>query len=301
MHHISFITTIKICDGYEFLLDRINVYILNIQKFCEKYEITYEILICEQIDEKNKFLIGDKIINNTNVKIIPLEQNYYNPFKYNLIESYGKNACLKEANSKFTCMTSADQIFSEEFFVYIKNLKLKTFYRCATFEIPEINVKEIYETPSEIDNILKTVYSQTERTLCNPGCFEDNLSPNKLGQKSGDIMILDTVSFKNIGGWPENECFIHVDTTVCHIIWNNLFNIIVPNQNICTYTMQQTNRNHGTKEKQYIWAINKNGNIEIVDSPIPGSVHIDHESYQYIKACSHSTNNLIRKPHLNKD
>ena len=121
MKHISFITTIKICKGYEFLVDRINVYILNIQKYCEIYNITYEILICEQINEKNIFLIEDKLINHKNVKIIKLNQTYYNPFDYNLIESYGKNACLKEADSKFTCMTSADQIFSEEFFIYIQN------------------------------------------------------------------------------------------------------------------------------------------------------------------------------------
>jgi hypothetical protein len=98
MKHISFITTIKICEGYDFLVDRINVYILNIQKYCEKYDITYEILICEQINEKNIYLIGDKLINNKNVILLKLEQRYFNPFNYNLIESYGKNTCLKAAN-----------------------------------------------------------------------------------------------------------------------------------------------------------------------------------------------------------
>ena len=57
---LSFITTIKICKNYEFLIDAINLYILNIQHFCEKYDISYEILICEQINEKN---INDEYIN----------------------------------------------------------------------------------------------------------------------------------------------------------------------------------------------------------------------------------------------
>ena len=43
--HISFITTIKICPGYEWLLDRINIYILNIQHYCKKYDIPYDKLI----------------------------------------------------------------------------------------------------------------------------------------------------------------------------------------------------------------------------------------------------------------
>jgi hypothetical protein len=53
MVHISFITTIKICNGYEFLVERINLYILIIQHYCKKYDITYEILICDNINDKN--------------------------------------------------------------------------------------------------------------------------------------------------------------------------------------------------------------------------------------------------------
>ncbi len=46
---LSFITTIKICKDYEFLIDRINLYILNIQHYCEKYDILYEILILRSL------------------------------------------------------------------------------------------------------------------------------------------------------------------------------------------------------------------------------------------------------------
>jgi hypothetical protein len=285
MKHISFITTIKICEGYEFLVDRINVYILNIQKYCEKYDISYEILICEQINEKNIYLIGDKLINQKNVILIKLEQRYFNPFNYNLIESYGKNACLKEANSKFTCMTSADQIFSEAFFVYVKGLQLNSFYRFATFEIPEIDVSPIYKDPTEIDGILETCFSQTEKRLCNPSCFDSNITPIKLGQKAGDIMVLDTESFRRIGGWPENECYLHVDTTVCAIIYKKGLDIIIPKPNICSYTMRQTRRDNGNKTLQYVYVFCDAVTIHLVYAGFPGAQIIDHEQYQWLKCC----------------
>ena len=287
MKHISFITTIKICEGYEFLVDRINVYILNVQKYCEKYDITYEILICEQVNEKNIFLIEDKLINMKNVNLIRLDQKYYNPFNYNLIESYGKNACLKEADSRFTCMTSADQIFSEEFFAYVKRLRLNSFYRFATFEIPEIDVSSIYKDSSEINGILETCFSQTKKRLCNPGCFDGDITPIKLGQKSGDIMILDTESFRRMGGWPENECYLHVDTTVCAIACKKGFDIVIPKQDICSYTMQQTRRDNGNKTPQYLYAFINNNMIHNVDADFPGAFIIDHEKFQWIKCCAY--------------
>lgn len=287
MKHISFITTIKICKGYEFLVDRINVYILNIQKYCEKYDIAYEILICEQINEKNIFLIQDKLINMINVKLITLDQKYYNPFNYNLIESYGKNACLKVADSKFTCMTSADQIFSEDFFVYVNSLRVNSFYRFATFEIPETDVSSIYTNPAEIDNVLETCFSQTEKRLCNSGCFNGDITPIKLGQKSGDIMLLDTESFRRMGGWPENDCYLHVDTTVCIIACKMGFDIVIPKQRICSYTMRQTCRDNGNKTLKYIYVICDEVAIYIVDADFPGASMITHEDYQWIKCCSY--------------
>ena len=284
MKHISFITTIKICEGYEFLVDRINVYILNIQNYCEKYDISYEILICEQINEKNIYLIGDKLINQKNVILLKLEQRYFNPFNYNLIESYGKNTCLKAANSKFTCMTSADQIFSEAFFVYVKGLQLNSFYRFATFEIPEIDVSAIYKDPAEIEGILETCFSQTEKRLCNPLCFSGgNITPVKLGQKAGDIMVLDTESFRRMGGWPENECYLHVDTAVCAIACKKGFNIVIPKSEICSYTMRQKRNDNGKKTLQYFHVIYNKGNIRIVDPRFPGAKRIDHEKYQWLK------------------
>jgi hypothetical protein len=58
--YISFITTIKICKNYEWLLKSIIFYIKNIELYCNKYEIDYEILIYEQVNDKNLYKIQDK-------------------------------------------------------------------------------------------------------------------------------------------------------------------------------------------------------------------------------------------------
>lgn len=248
---ISFITTIKICKNYEFLVERINTYILNIQYYCNKYEIPYEILICEQINENNIMLIKDKLYNTENVSLIELIQSYDNPLSFNLIESYGKNKCLNQAKGIYTCMTSADQMFSAEFFLFIKNsLKPKIFYRFATYEIPAITITN--GANQNIEELL--VYcKQSNKTLCNPGCFDTNINSIKLGQKSGDIMLLDTESFKYIKGWPETICFTHMDCVVCMVATNN-FHHIIPDKSICSYTFSQSTRYTGEK------MININGN-----------------------------------------
>ena len=247
---ISFITTAKICKGYEWIEDSLQIYIDCIMFFCDKYNINYEILIGEDLDSKNI----KRIELNGNFKIIEVPQIYHNQLGFNMIESYGKNACLSQSKGDFVCMTSADQLFSESFFIFIKNsLYPNTFYRFATYEIPKFDTKSL----SIIEIIQKCNDSNSK--LCNPGCFSYPLDPIKLGQKSGDIMLLDRLSFEKIKGWPENDCFVHVDCSVCFVAFNN-FNIFVPPNNICSYTFEQEYREPqekflttGESYNQYQW------------------------------------------------
>ena len=51
---ISFITSLKICKGYSDFGHRIRLYIENITYYCNKNNISYEILIGLDIDEKNE-------------------------------------------------------------------------------------------------------------------------------------------------------------------------------------------------------------------------------------------------------
>ncbi len=246
---ITFITTAKICKGYEWIEDSLQRYIDCIAFFCDKHDINYEILIGEDLDYKNI----KRIELNGKFKIIEVQQTYNNPLGFNMIESYGKNACLSQSSGDFICMTSADQLFSETFFIFIKNsLYPSMFYRFATYEIPKFDT----DTLSMPEIIQKR---SSGGRLCNPGCFSYPLNPIKLGQKSGDIMLLDRLSFQKIGGWPENDCFVHVDCSVCFVAFNN-FNVVVPPNNICSYTFEQTYReptekflNGGESYNSYQW------------------------------------------------
>ena len=271
MTYISFITTIKICKGYESFVSKIHTYIQNIQHFCNVNNISYEILICQDIDDKNIELIN---ISYENTKVINLQQKYPNPFNFNMIESYGKNECLKIAKGVYTCMTSADQIFSEKFFLFVKNsLEMETFYRFATYETAffEVNKKSV----TEIVDLCKG--DKTKR-LCNPGCFSPPLNFVKLGQKSGDIMLLDTKSFQKIRGWPETECFAHMDTVVC-MVASNVMKVCVPPPDICTYTMvQDRNESNVSPRKLPNWA------AIIMEKHIPNIEQHTIENYQWLRA-----------------
>jgi len=265
---ISFITTIKICKNYEWLLESLMFYVKNIDYYCKKYLIEYEILICEQIDKKNICRINDKCnFTGYNVSIIELNQNYDNPFNFNLIEAYGKNECLKYAIGEYTCMTSSDILFSENFFMFIKNnLQKEKFYRFATYEIPRYN----FDINTQITEILTYCEKHNNKRLANGGCFVANPNACQLAQKSGDIMLLDTESFKKIKGWPETECFVHMDYATCIVATNN-FKAIVPDKNICVYTFTQKNRESNT-ENRYVKIGNNTYSLE---------------NYQFMRAISY--------------
>lgn len=240
---ISFITTIKICKNYEWLLDSIILYIKNIAYYCNKYEIPYEIIVVEQVNNQNLFLIGDKHDFSVypNVHIVKLEQNYYNPFNHNLIESYGKNAGLNLAKGDYTCMTSADVLFAEQMFVFMKsNLEPEIFYRFPTYEVPR---SSLVNKNAAIVDILDYCVRFPNKRLCNGGCFHPNLNVLGIAQKSGDIMLLDTASFRKIGGWPETIYYNHVDLAVCFVAANNFKIVVINDMDACIYTFTQEKRN----------------------------------------------------------
>jgi hypothetical protein len=180
--------------------------------------------------------------------VLQIDANYPSPFGYKFIEAYGKNECLKHATGEFSCIITSDIIFSEKFFKFISTeLKHRVFYRFADYEVSETNEKDIEKLLMHCErNIIR---------LCNPGCF--NVYPNfsDVGQKSGDIMLLDTKSFQHIRGYPINECYNHVDTSTCIVAMNN-FPVIVPPKDICIYTMAQSTVRQGhvdSKIEAYEW------------------------------------------------
>jgi hypothetical protein len=230
---VSFITTVKLCKGYEWIEEALQTYVNIIEAFCT---VPYEILIGEDLNHKNVRRVR---ITGTHVRILDVPAKYPNPFDFNMIESYGKNACLREAKGEYVCMTSADQILSKDFFDFLESegLTHKTFYRFATYEIPKFETKGVH--PRNIVEFCERI--RDHGRLCNPGCFDEPLKLNELGRKAGDIMLLDAESFRAIGGWPENECFHHVDFSVCMVAYN-VYDVRIPPKNVCSYTCIQAER-----------------------------------------------------------
>lgn len=234
---ISFMTAFMICENYEWIEESLLLSINNIAYFCEKLNISYEVLICEHVGPHNKKLIGSNFRNIKNVKVLEIDANYPSPLGYKFLEAYGKNECLKHATGEFSCIINSDIIFSEKFFKFISTeLKHATFYRFADYEVLETDEKDIEKLIIHCEsNIIR---------LCNPGCFKANPLWIDLGQKSGDIMLLDTKSFQHIRGYPINECHNHVDTSTCIVAMNN-FPAMVPDKDICIYTMARATVRQG--------------------------------------------------------
>lgn len=234
---ISFMTAFMICENYEWIEERLLQSINNISYFCDKLNISYEILLCEHIGLTNKKIIGNNFRNIKNVKVFEIDGNYPSPLGYKFIEAYGKNECLKHATGEFSCIVNSDIIFSESFFKFISTeLKHKTFYRFADYEVLESDDKDVEKLLNHCENNIIR--------LCNPGCFKLNPAWSDIGQKSGDIMLLDTKSFQYIKGYPINECHNHVDTSTCIVAMNN-FPVIVPPKDVCIYTMAQATLRQG--------------------------------------------------------
>jgi len=234
--YISFITTIQVADRYEFLEESIQITIKVIEYYCKKMNVSYEIVVCEQVGPRTKKIVGPNLSQYENVNVIYIATDYPSPLGYTFLESYGKNAGLKVAKGKFACVINADIIFSEKIIEFIsKGLEVEKFYRFATYEVPKIS-----ESITEVEEILDFCGNNIIK-FWNPELFNTDPSLCDVGKKSGDIMLLDTKSFQTIGGYPENGLVNHVDTATCMVIMNS-YSVVVPPKDVCIYTQFQTIR-----------------------------------------------------------
>ena len=68
-------------------------------------------------------------------------------------------------------------------------------------------------------------------------------------------MLLDAESFRQIKGWPETDCFTHMDTAVCFVAWNS-FVCAVPSPGVCTYTFIHEGRKATDEQlENYQWQV----------------------------------------------
>ena len=99
MVRVSFVTSVKICAGYDDFGYRTKLYVENVSQQCRRYGVTYEILISEDISEKNTKFLSDyltpEFLKDKNTTLFQLQQTYHNPYGHNMLESPNKNKCLQ--------------------------------------------------------------------------------------------------------------------------------------------------------------------------------------------------------------
>ena len=245
---ISFVTAIKICKYYEDYGERLKDYIENISWGCGLFDLSYEIIVCEDVCNKNIKNINDILTNDfiyeNHVNLISIKQDYPNPIGYNMIEAYAKNAGLRISKGDYICITNADILFNYEFFDYIKTkLQKNRFYRFLQYECKNIKDSEIYTPLIVAENNVKravnpflNVKTQQYRNLKAMNSIEAIITA--MANKSGDIMLMDKESWLKIKGFPETIYWVHSDYIVCRVVNNNRIPIEAVQEPVKIYTFE---------------------------------------------------------------
>ena len=225
MVYISFITTVKIAKNYEDYGHRIRLYIENISQECIKRKIDYEILISEDVCKKNvqrlSQILSDDFLKEKKVKILVLQQTYFNPFNKNMLESPNKNLCIKHSKGKFLCITSGDVLMNDKFFYYLKHLQNNCFYRFLSYSIKKLDIPIENAEISYVINYCNNniIHCVNDKELQRSSTIDD------IALKSGNIMVMDRNNWIRIGGFPECGIFNHTDLVVCMVVANNKIKI----------------------------------------------------------------------------
>ena len=245
---ISFVTSIKICKYYEDYGNRLKDYIENISWGCGLFDISYEIIVCEDVCDKNikriNEILSPEFLSENETQIIYINQDYPNPIGYNMIEAYAKNAGLYRSKGEYVCITNADILFNYDFFYYIKNsLKKNRFYRFLQYECTNLKDSEYYTPLIIAENHVKrpinpflNVKTINYKNLKNMNSIDAIVVA--MANKSGDIMLMDRDNWIKIKGYPENKYWVHSDYIVCRVVNNNRIPIEAVQEPVKIYTFE---------------------------------------------------------------
>jgi len=215
---ISFVTSIKLMGNYENYHERLRDYIESI---CTQCTILYEIIVVEDINEKNTKFVRDyfseEYFKNCNVIHVEYNVTYPNPHHYNMIEAFAKNVGIYKATYDHICVTNCDITFDSTFFTFLPTIRPNIFYRFIQYEKDEAGNEKC------INPALK---NKSQWTLYH------------IARKSGDIMLMDKANWYKIKGYPENTVWVHSDLIVCKVINNNHIPIEIPSD-VKIYTLPQ--------------------------------------------------------------
>jgi len=213
----SFVTCVKLCPGYEDYLGRLKVYVENIVALCTS---PFEIIIVEEKVDVFK-VAGQSWASHA--RVVEYTPSYRNPHGYNMIEAFAKNVGISMAKYPYVCVTNADVFFDAAFFENIKNVNHETFYRFKEYEVP---------VPPEWSwEVVEKTMSKEKRV----NAVLDSNTVQGIAFKSGDVMLMHKDLWQRIGGYPENEVWVHSDLIVCVVVSNNGITVNVPDGGVYTY------------------------------------------------------------------
>ena len=247
--YISFITSIKLCGGYIDFKYRVKFYIEQISKNCKKMGIPFEILICEDICEKNveflKDFFSNEFLIEHNTQLFERKQDYPNPREHNMLESHNKNLCMMKSRGKYLCCTNADVLMSDEFFKILPQLNSGSFYRFLSFEVEKLD-----KPWRDCDLEYYIRYCENNTLRCYNANLQDCPRLSDIAYKSGDIMLMHRDLWFKIKGFPENGCFCHADYGVCIVVENNSIPIRYFPEPVKVYTLQHSRSSHISDENK---------------------------------------------------
>lgn len=225
----SFVTCVKLMPGYEDYALRLRLYIECIAAGCARYEI---IVVDDQTRANVAFArdsFTDEWLDAHNTRILDYHATYPNPHKYNMIEAFAKNVGIRAAKFDYICVTNCDVLFNDAFFALLGALKPATFYRFLEYETAEVelwNLRGVQALFGAAKCINPELADPAQWTLKN------------IAYKSGDVMLMDAASWKRVGGFPENEVWVHSDLIVCKVVHNNGLQVCV-DKDAAVYTYPQ--------------------------------------------------------------
>ena len=251
---ISFVTCIKITPTYSDIDERLQVYIDCIYEGCTALGISYEIIVVEDLCSKNmnSLDLDTEWCRQRSVRHIPYEAKYANPFGFPLIEAFAKNVGIRAAVYPYVCVTNCDLVFNRGFFEFLNSSALRpaTFYRFLQYEV---SAPPVWRWGDVVLDAPRFCFNEKLRDLTQ--CTMEHIA-----YKSGDIMLLDAATWRQIQGFPENEVWVHSDFIVCQVVSNNGIALQVPD-NAFVYTYPQ----HRPESTNDVGKVYENKAAEYID------------------------------------
>lgn len=218
----SFVTCIKLCPGYEDYVHRLKVYVENISALCPK---PFEIIIVEE--KTDRFAVKEtltlKWLMENGARVVEYTPTYDNPHGYNMIEAFAKNVGILEAKHHYLCVTNSDVFFDAAFFEHLKMLKPSTFYRFKQYEVA---IPEEWTWESALKGVVEAKWENPQ---------VQNGTVQGIAHKSGDVMLMHRDEWLKIGGFPENQVWVHSDLIVCVVVSNNGIAVEIPEARVYTF------------------------------------------------------------------